>query len=92
VTNHGAAVSQIAKSGALGASATASGPSASSSVLGANAKAGNRAGSGGVLGALTTVGHGTLPFTGFPLWAAAVAGLVLIALGTRLHRRARATI
>jgi prolipoprotein diacylglyceryltransferase len=47
---------------------------------------------GGVLGALQTAGNGTLPFTGFPLWAAvaAAAALILLGLGFRRHGRAAA--
>ncbi len=44
---------------------------------------------GGVLGALTTVGQGTLPFTGFPVWVAAVLASVLIGTGLRLRRVGR---
>jgi len=46
------------------------------------------AGTGGlksVLGTIAVVGHGELPFTGFPLWAAVGIGLVLIALGLALR-------
>jgi hypothetical protein len=46
---------------------------------------------GGVLGALATVGHGTLPFTGFPLWIVVAIGAVLLTSGLGLTRRARAT-
>jgi hypothetical protein len=34
-----------------------------------------------VAGALTTVGKGTLPFTGAPLWIALLTGLVLLGVG-----------
>jgi len=64
--------------GALGAQAgsnASSGPL--SGVLGATAK----------LGAVAKGGH--LPFTGFPLWAAALVALVLIGLGLALRRRGR---
>jgi hypothetical protein len=44
-----------------------------------------------VLGALTTVGNGTLPFTGFRLWIVALGALALIASGLALARRAHAT-
>ena len=60
-------------------------------VLGATATApsGNASPLGGVLGALTTVGQGTLPFTGFPVWAALALALALIAGGLGLRRAAR---
>jgi hypothetical protein len=69
-----------AHGGVLGVTATASG------------KAGNGNPAGGVLGALTTVGQGTLPFTGFPLWFAAVTALGLILFGVALRRAARETV
>jgi hypothetical protein len=50
-----------------------------------------KAGRSGVLGALATVGHqaarGTLPFTGFPIWAALLIGAALVAAGLALARR-----
>jgi len=46
---------------------------------------------GGVLGALTTVGSGNLPFTGFPLWVAALLAVALIGMGLTLRRAGRAT-
>jgi hypothetical protein len=47
---------------------------------------------GGVLGAIEAVGQGALPFTGFPLWAALLIGVVLIAFGLALRRHAGATV
>jgi hypothetical protein len=47
---------------------------------------------GGVLGALAAKRTGTLPFTGFPAWLAALIGLALVTLGLGLRRRSRATI
>jgi hypothetical protein len=44
----------------------------------------------GVLAATTRVGHATLPFTGFPLWAAVLAAAVLVGTGLPLRRVARA--
>ena len=64
-------------------------------VLGVTAsagKSGNAGPEGGVLGALTTVGQGTLPFTGFPLWAAVALAAMLIVLGLGLRRTGRATV
>jgi hypothetical protein len=67
-----------------------------SGVLGATfsqkaAKAAAKGGRSGVLGAVATVGHkaarGTLPFTGFPIWAALLIGVALIAAGLALARR-----
>jgi hypothetical protein len=53
-------------------------------------------GRGGVLGAVASVGHhairGSLPFTGFPIWAALLIGLGLIGSGLALRRYARATV
>jgi hypothetical protein len=69
--------------------------SAHGGVLGATAsagKGGNGNPAGGVLGALTTVGQGTLPFTGLPLWFAAVTALGLILFGVALRRAARETV
>ena len=76
-----------------GNSATAGVSTPSGGVLGATAnKSGGTGNFGGVLGALTTVGQGTLPFTGFPLWVAAALALALIALGVALRRFARETV
>jgi hypothetical protein len=61
-------------------------------VTAAVSNSGNAAPAGGVLGALTTVGQGTLPFTGFPLWAAVALALMLIVLGLGLQRTARARV
>jgi hypothetical protein len=68
--------------------------SASGGVLGATATSGKAASTpaGGVLGALTTVGSGTLPFTGFPLWAAALFAVALIVVGLSLRRFGRAAV
>jgi hypothetical protein len=44
---------------------------------------------GGVMSAVATVGKGTLPFTGFPLWSAALFALGLAGLGVTLRRQAR---
>jgi hypothetical protein len=41
-----------------------------------------------VLGTVTKVNGGTLPFTGFPLWLAALVGLGLIGGGLALRGRA----
>jgi hypothetical protein len=43
--------------------------------------------SGGVLAQSELAAEGNLPFTGFPLWIAVVAGIVLIFLGLGLQRR-----
>ena len=45
---------------------------------------------GGVLGTVTKVAGSSLPFTGFPVWAAMLAALVLIAGGLTFRRRAGA--
>jgi hypothetical protein len=44
----------------------------------------------GVLSATGAIGGGTLPFTGFPLWAVALTAIALIALGLMLRRRSAA--
>ncbi|MFY9578005.1 MAG: hypothetical protein WAQ33_01640 [Gaiellaceae bacterium] len=76
-----------------GTSAAAGASTPNGGVLGVTAtRSGETGYVGGVLGALTTVGQGTLPFTGFPLWVAAAIALALIALGVGLRRSARATV
>jgi hypothetical protein len=45
-----------------------------------------------VLGALASVGHGSLPFTGFSLWIAAVIAAGLGLTGLTLVRRGHATV
>ena len=42
---------------------------------------------GGVLGAAGTIAGASLPFTGFPLWAAVLIAIALIAAGLMLRRR-----
>jgi hypothetical protein len=49
-------------------------------------------GSQGVLAAAAVVGRGTLPFTGFPLWAVALVALMLLGFGLALRRQAGATV
>jgi hypothetical protein len=48
-------------------------------------------GSQRVLAAVAVVGRGSLPFTGFPLWAVALVALMLLGLGLGLRRQAGAT-
>jgi len=49
-------------------------------------------GAAGVLGAISTpVRSGQLPFTGLPLWIAALAAFALLAFGLVLRRRAHAS-
>ena len=43
--------------------------------------------SSGVLAATGAVAHGSLPFTGFPLWAVVILAAALIAFGLALRRR-----
>jgi hypothetical protein len=75
---------------ATGAAHASSGKAASGGVLGATAtKSSPR---GGVLGALASVGRGSLPFTGFPLWIAALIGAAMVGLGLTLVRHGRATV
>jgi len=49
-------------------------------------------GSNAVLSAAAVVSQGSLPFTGFPLWAVMLIATMLIAVGLSLRRRARATV
>src|SRR4029079_2360526 len=65
--------------------------SAAGGVLGVTASGGSKP-AGGVLGVIASTGSGVLPFTGFPLWIAALAALALIAFGLALRRNARATV
>jgi hypothetical protein len=75
------------------------GAGGSAGVLGAGSTrgAGSQGGSGsptaaGILGAASSgVRSGTLPFTGFPLWAAVLAGVALLVGGSALRRTGRAT-
>jgi hypothetical protein len=80
---------------AAGSSAAGSSPAGSSApsggVLGAEHTSGTGS-TGGVAGAFAEIGGvaaGSLPFTGFPLWAAVVIGLAAVALGWMLWRRSR---
>src|SRR5438445_1945150 len=76
-----------------GTSAAAGVSTLSGGVLGVTAtKSGGTGNVGGVLGALTTLGQGTLPFTGFPVWFAAVVAFCVILLGVALRRAARETV
>ena len=68
---------------------TPSGVTTHGGVKGAIGKTGP---AGGVLGKIEAVGHGVLPFTGFPLGIAAAAGLGLFGLGLALRRHARMTV
>jgi type III secretory pathway component EscV len=43
-----------------------------------------------VLGATGVIGHGTLPFTGFPVWVVVLIALALIVLGLFMRRRSSA--
>jgi hypothetical protein len=42
---------------------------------------------GGVLGAAGNIAGASLPFTGFPIWAAVLIAIALIAAGLMLRRR-----
>jgi hypothetical protein len=70
---------------AIGAAAGSAAVTPAGGVAGAE-----HAEAGGVAGALDVLGEsagGALPFTGFPLWTVALAGLVAIVLGWALWRR-----
>jgi hypothetical protein len=43
-----------------------------------------------VLVAIAALGSGTLPFMGFPIWAAVVVALIVVIAGLALRRLARA--
>jgi hypothetical protein len=86
-----AASTPAAPAGSAGSAGTAGvGSSApAGGVLGAEHTSGTGS-TGGVAGAFATIGGvaaGSLPFTGFPLWAAVVIGLAAVALGWMLWRR-----
>jgi hypothetical protein len=77
--------------GVLGTSAEwKSAPLAAGGVAGVSATLPAKNAHGGVLGVATKL-KGTLPFTGFPLWIAALAGLFLLVVGATLVRRSRTT-
>jgi hypothetical protein len=89
------AVAVSVAGGVKGAAATAAAPSGAApqgGVLGVTTSAGKSESAGGVLGAIEAVGGGVLPFTGFPLWAALLVGIGLVASGLALRRQARATV
>jgi len=46
--------------------------------------------SSGVLAATQSLGRGTLPFTGIPLWLVAMGAMALIVVGLGLRRQAAA--
>jgi hypothetical protein len=69
--------------------AGSSGSSSAESKPKSRAEGASDPGTGG-LTAVGTVGAGTLPFTGFPLWIVALFSLGLAALGLTLRRQARA--
>jgi hypothetical protein len=67
-------------------------PAAQAGVLGAQATIRTpKHNAGGVLGAVSNVAGTSLPFTGFPLWIAALVGVALIAGGLMLRGRGAAT-
>ncbi len=86
VTGAAAAVTPTAASGAAPAVQVTT---PQGNVLGVTTSHGKPA--GGVLGAIAAVGQGTLPFTGFPLWAAVLGALALFAFGLGLRHIGRAT-
>jgi hypothetical protein len=67
---------------------TAQGAAAQGGVLGVTTAANGKP-AGGVLGAIEAVGSGRLPFTGFPLWFAALTALSLVVFGLTLRRLGR---
>ncbi len=74
-----------------GAVTTAADPSGSSTSDAKSGPAVERASGSSVVTTLATAGDpGTLPFTGFPLWTAALVALVLAGSGLTLRRQARA--
>jgi hypothetical protein len=88
----GSVPSTVAPASAVGTAAGTSTPAGG--VLGAQHTEGKGA-TGGVLGAFKSIGGvaaGSLPFTGFPLWAVALIGLAAVALGWLLWRHSRGTV
>ena len=90
-TSSGGLHGTTANGNASGTKGATQGNSQEGGVLGATASAGSSGPEGGVLGAIESASGGVLPFTGFPLWLAVIAALVLIVLGLVLRRHARAT-
>jgi hypothetical protein len=86
-SSHAAAVSVAGGVTTSAAGPTAQGAAPQGGVLGVTAAQGQPA--GGVLGALEAVGQGKLPFTGFPLWLAAMTALSLVVFGLTLRRLGR---
>jgi hypothetical protein len=93
-----AAVSSSAGSAAAGAPGAPGAALAAGGVAGAEktlSGAGGKGEAGGVAGAFATIGGvaaGSLPFTGFPLWAVALIALTAIAIGWTLWRRSRGPV
>src|SRR5437764_3476788 len=89
-----AATTQVTASASTQVAASTAPSQHAAGVLGTHAKLGKSkaAPTHGVLGEVTNVAGSTLPFTGFPLWVAAVAGLALIAAGLLLRRRGSRTV
>lgn len=88
--------SPAASSSPMAVSASAAGSSqsahAAGGVAGVEHTASPSGEAGGVAGAFATIGNvaaGSLPFTGFPLWAVVLIGLAAVAIGYTLLRRAR---
>ena len=84
--------SGAAHSSAGNGTTSATSPHGSGAVLEAGTtvgkpKATQTSSSHGVLGEVANVAGSALPFTGFPLWLAGVAGLLLVATGLTLRRR-----
>jgi hypothetical protein len=90
-----AAVGQATGSTVISTAVVPQGAAAAGGVLGAEhtaSGAGGTGATGGVAGAFATLGSvaaGSLPFTGFPLWAAVLIALAAIAIGWTLWRRGR---
>jgi predicted extracellular nuclease len=84
--------SVAAHSSAGNGTTSATSPHRSGAVHGAGTtvgkpKATQTSSSHGVLGEVANVAGSALPFTGYPLWLAGVAGLLLVATGLTLRRR-----
>jgi hypothetical protein len=87
-----AAVTPTAPGAAAGAAVGAGGVAGVQGGLGSSERPAAAGGAGGVQGAFGVLGaSGTLPFTGFPLWAVVLLGLASVAIGLSFRHHDRLT-